>query len=61
MVGTVDMKVWRGGLQGSSNVDQDLFEHLSVFETRFDLQVSGRSWSLDSDLPEEPRLDQSEM
>jgi hypothetical protein len=60
VVGTVDMKFWRGGLQGTSNVDQDLFQHLSVFKTRFDLQVTGRRWSLDSDLPEEPRLDQSE-
>lgn len=51
VVGTVDLKVWRAGLQGTPPIIKpDLLEHLTVFKKRFDLQVSGGGRSLDSEL-----------
>lgn len=50
VVGTVEMKTWRAGLNGISPVIEEILEHLSDFKSRLDLKVSG-GWGRADETP----------
>ncbi len=44
VVGTVENKTWRAGLNGNTSTIEESFEHLADFKSQFKLEVSGGGW-----------------